>query len=424
MRPFLISALLLSLVSGCSTVKLGPHRIDVQQGNALDQENVARLKTGLNRSQVRFLLGTPLVVDPFRTDRWDYVYVNYKAGKLAEQKRITLFFDGETLVRIEGDVPAAEAVAPVSATPPATTEPRAGGKVEPSATETVETRALAPQSAPLAEPIPSTQASSHPDVRAVPASGSTPAPTPQTVRAAKREPVSAPTATPEARKVADPAAGSESVARPQPAPSATPRDATASTPTAPQAAVASSRPAGVETSVVSPLSSPKNAPTYRDPRTPAELSLQAETNIEQLRPDVMPAFPEPGKGVSPSANAATNDEVLSAVRSWVTAWTTHNEEAYLAAYDADFVPQGRDTRAEWEKSRRLLLRVTRNIDLKIDSPSVAYLADGTATVTFNQSYRSDNFHDAVVKQLRMVKREEQWLILEEKVISVLRGSKR
>ncbi len=115
MRHFLISTLLLSLVAGCSSVNIGPHRIDVQQGNALDQENVSRLKPGLNRSQVRFLLGTPLVVDPFRTDRWDYVYVNYKAGKLAEQKRITLFFDGDTLARIEGDVPVAEPVEKVPA---------------------------------------------------------------------------------------------------------------------------------------------------------------------------------------------------------------------------------------------------------------------------------------------------------------------
>lgn len=106
MRHILISVLFLSLVAGCSSVNIGPHRIDVQQGNALDQENVARLKPGLSRSQVRFLLGTPLVVDPFRTDRWDYVYMYYKAGRLAEQKRITLFFEGDTLARMEGDVPA------------------------------------------------------------------------------------------------------------------------------------------------------------------------------------------------------------------------------------------------------------------------------------------------------------------------------
>jgi len=105
MRHFLISALLLSLVAGCSGGYIATHRIDVQQGNALDQENIARLKPGLSRSQVRFLLGTPLVVDPFRTDRWDYVYMYYTAGKLTEQKHVSLFFDGDTLVRIEGDLP-------------------------------------------------------------------------------------------------------------------------------------------------------------------------------------------------------------------------------------------------------------------------------------------------------------------------------
>jgi outer membrane protein assembly factor BamE len=114
MRHFLISALLLSLAAGCSGGKFGPYRIDVQQGNALDQESVARLKPGLSRSQVRFLLGTPLVVDPFRTDRWDYVYLYHKAGKLTEQKRVTLFFEGETLVRLEGDLPEPAEQPPVS----------------------------------------------------------------------------------------------------------------------------------------------------------------------------------------------------------------------------------------------------------------------------------------------------------------------
>ena len=113
MRHFLISVLFLSLAAGCSSVNIGPHRIDVQQGNALDQDSVARLKPGLSRSQVRFLLGTPLVVDPFRTDRWDYVYLYYKAGRLAEQKRITLFFEGDTLARIEGDMPAATPAQPL-----------------------------------------------------------------------------------------------------------------------------------------------------------------------------------------------------------------------------------------------------------------------------------------------------------------------
>lgn len=140
MRRFLFSILFFSLLAGCSVVqKIGPHRIDVQQGNALDPENVARLKLGLNRSQVRFLLGTPLVVDPFHSDRWDYVYVFYEAGRLVEQKRITLFFDGDVLVRIEGDVPAAE----MADQPSETTAPAVEGKP-----------------VPVSEPVPSAPVSS------------------------------------------------------------------------------------------------------------------------------------------------------------------------------------------------------------------------------------------------------------------------
>jgi outer membrane protein assembly factor BamE len=150
MRHFLIPVLLLSLIAGCSNMKVGPHRIDVQQGNALDQENVARLKPGLNRSQVRFLMGTPLLVDPFRTDRWDYVYVYYKAGKLAEQKRITLFFEGDTLTRIDGDLPE-----------PATQPPATGVTPDPQAAPTPQ---LAPSTAtsPAVEPAPQAEPAAQP----------------------------------------------------------------------------------------------------------------------------------------------------------------------------------------------------------------------------------------------------------------------
>lgn len=127
MRHFLITVLFLSLAAGCSGGKFGPYRIDVQQGNALDQESVARLKPGLSRSQVRFLMGTPLVVDPFRTDRWDYVYLYHKAGTLTEQKRVTLFFDGDTLARIEGDLPAVAPADPGAAPVAPAAEQTGGG---------------------------------------------------------------------------------------------------------------------------------------------------------------------------------------------------------------------------------------------------------------------------------------------------------
>jgi outer membrane protein assembly factor BamE len=96
------------LLAGCANVTvlptLTPYRIDIQQGNYVTQEMVEKLKPGMTRSQVRFILGTPLVVDPFRTDRWDYVYLYKKRGALTEQRRIAVIFKDDGLARIEGDV--------------------------------------------------------------------------------------------------------------------------------------------------------------------------------------------------------------------------------------------------------------------------------------------------------------------------------
>lgn len=95
-------------MAGCKQVPtlpgLGPHKIDIQQGNAITQEMVAKLQPGMTPSQVRFVLGTPLLVDPFRTDRWDYFYSYMKGGDLVEQRRLMVFFKNDKLDRVEGDV--------------------------------------------------------------------------------------------------------------------------------------------------------------------------------------------------------------------------------------------------------------------------------------------------------------------------------
>jgi outer membrane protein assembly factor BamE len=83
---------------------VSPYRIDIQQGNVVTQEMLAKLKAGMTRSQVRFALGSPLVVDAFHTDRWDYVYSFQRQGKDTERRRITVIFDEDKLIRIDGDV--------------------------------------------------------------------------------------------------------------------------------------------------------------------------------------------------------------------------------------------------------------------------------------------------------------------------------
>lgn len=117
----MIMALALAGCSNTPMLPLKPYRIDIQQGNFVTQDMVAKLKPGMTRSQVRFALGTPLIVDPFRNDRWDYFYMMHKAGELTEQRAVTVIFRGDELLRIEGDVTAAAPVQPAAA--PAAAKP-------------------------------------------------------------------------------------------------------------------------------------------------------------------------------------------------------------------------------------------------------------------------------------------------------------
>ncbi len=90
------SAALLLTLSACTL-----HRPTVQQGNVLDPEALAQLRLGLNKRQVKFILGNPVLNDPFHAERWDYVYwLKPEQGKPARQT-LTLFFENDTLSRME-----------------------------------------------------------------------------------------------------------------------------------------------------------------------------------------------------------------------------------------------------------------------------------------------------------------------------------
>lgn len=108
--------LCLLLLAGCQSMPnlpgLAPHQIEIQQGNYVTQDMVAKLKPGMSRRQVRFALGTPLVTDPFHADRWDYVYVLQKKGRIVEQRHLAVIFQDDKLLRIEGDVKPAAGATP------------------------------------------------------------------------------------------------------------------------------------------------------------------------------------------------------------------------------------------------------------------------------------------------------------------------
>jgi outer membrane protein assembly factor BamE len=105
MKKLLISILCgATLVLGACSLGRFPwvHRIDIPQGNIVTQSMVNRLKPGMTEAQVRFILGTPLLVDPFRPDRWDYVYRNLHPDGKVDKSRVSVYFHDQRLARIDG----------------------------------------------------------------------------------------------------------------------------------------------------------------------------------------------------------------------------------------------------------------------------------------------------------------------------------
>ncbi|MEO8817004.1 MAG: outer membrane protein assembly factor BamE [Paralcaligenes sp.] len=91
-------------LSACGTTNWGlPYRADVQQGNWITSEQVAQLRKGMTRDQVRFILGTPTLQDIFRSDRWDYPYFNKPGYGKTQERKFTIFFVGDAVDHWVGD---------------------------------------------------------------------------------------------------------------------------------------------------------------------------------------------------------------------------------------------------------------------------------------------------------------------------------
>jgi outer membrane protein assembly factor BamE len=88
---------------GCSSSKYHlVHKIDIQQGNVITQEEVNQLEPGMTRLQVQFIMGSPMIADVFHQDRWDYIYYLKPGYGEATEERLTVYFNNDTLERLEG----------------------------------------------------------------------------------------------------------------------------------------------------------------------------------------------------------------------------------------------------------------------------------------------------------------------------------
>jgi outer membrane protein assembly factor BamE len=98
LRTFLPAVVAIAL-SGCGLL----YKVDVTQGNLIEPEMVESLKPGMTKRQVSLVMGTPSIQSPFDQDRWDYAASISRRGAEPEVKNLTLLFEDNLLVRIEGD---------------------------------------------------------------------------------------------------------------------------------------------------------------------------------------------------------------------------------------------------------------------------------------------------------------------------------
>jgi len=111
-----------ALLSAC----IKPYQPNIQQGNIINNSDLSEIRYGMSKQEILFILGTPMVIDPFNEQRWDYFYSNRnQLKKQTDQRLITAIFDGDKLVKLQGDVDLAN----VQNLEPSTEDKQHGGTV-------------------------------------------------------------------------------------------------------------------------------------------------------------------------------------------------------------------------------------------------------------------------------------------------------
>lgn len=104
-RRFILPIALISLnLSACSVVDWLVYKVPVQQGNYIEQKQVDLLKVGMTKAQVNYILGTPLIVDTYNPDRWDYIYSFHYGNHSEKERRLSVFFKNDRLAALSGNL--------------------------------------------------------------------------------------------------------------------------------------------------------------------------------------------------------------------------------------------------------------------------------------------------------------------------------
>lgn len=103
---YLIALSLSITITSCTTIMEsipGVYTLDIQQGNVIDQDMIDQLKPGMTKRQVLYIMGSSMLQDVFHQKRWDYLYSEQLDGGLRQQKKVSLYFNGDLLSGIQGD---------------------------------------------------------------------------------------------------------------------------------------------------------------------------------------------------------------------------------------------------------------------------------------------------------------------------------
>jgi len=392
--------LLLALLgASCSSTlpSFKPYHLDVQQGNVVTAKMMMQLKPGMSKSQVRYVLGTPLLQDAFHQNRWDYIYQMTKGGKVIERRRIILDFESDGLRAVRGDV--------IPAGLP-------GAEEAPIASVT-DLKTVKSDKTLLAEDPKTTwyerfkfwggdkeKAADKPEIKLEPKAATTQAPEKGWFDSLKfwesdEQPVAQvakPAQVAPVKEVPSPKASEPVVAEPSANDAVAPVEATsAETASAPEAAV-DAKAAARE--VVDQITD-----------QPAQLAEEAKSEQH-----------------ASEQSADYQHAVAKALEAWANAWRNKNVDAYLKAYADKFQPEGMAKKA-WVAQRKQRVGSKSGV-ITLVLEKVTIQADAKkATASFVRRYASGNFSDTVNKLLSFENANNQWLIVKESVKTELLQAK-
>lgn len=364
-----------SMPSMPSGTLLAPYKMDIRQGNYITPEMREKLKLGMQKSQVHYVLGTPMINDAFHGNRWDYVYRLEHHGEVVEKQRLTLHFDGDNLVKIDdGKTVETAPVIEKQATEPTASKPAV--KVEPEADvlKSVQGWATAWSAKNARDYLAAYTAEFKPGGMSR-----------EAWEAQRLDRISKP-------KTIEVALSDINVSMEDD------NHATVS------------------------FTQDYRSDNYRDQ---VEKTLQLVNQSGRW----LIAGEQAGKAVKTKAKAQADDlakadarpvsanqqAVQDAIKHWADAWSARDTGKYLDSYGATFKPKEID-KAAWETQRKERIGKAHSIAVKVSELKIKLHDDSHASATFMQDFRSDSHKDRTRKTLLLEKTGDAWLIVAEQAM--------